>query len=88
MLIAGENAGFNGTSYPTFTPGGSITTLLQIGFGDLMGVLVLLAPNAGEGMVDLAITTTNGEGDNVTFTKEKALNIGLLPLILDDVSAR
>jgi hypothetical protein len=53
-----------------------------------MGVLVLLAPNAGEGMVDLAITTTNGEGDNVTFTKEKALNIGLLPLILDDVSAR
>jgi hypothetical protein len=84
MIIFGEDTGFNVTSTPSFTPDTSITTIGQIGLGDLMGVLVLLSSNAEEGPVDLAVTTTNGAGQEVTFTKEDAFTINLLPFLLDE----
>ena len=84
VIIFGEDTGFNGTSYPTFTPGESITTLIPIGLGNLMGVLILVAPNAETGPVDLAVTTTNGAGQEVTFTKEEAFTINMLPFLLDE----
>ena len=84
MIIIGENTGFNATSTPTFTPDDSITTIVKIGLGNMMGVLLLVSPNSDDGSVDLAVTTTNGEGQEVTFTKEDAFRINLLPFILDE----
>ena len=84
MIIFGEDTGFNATSYPTFTPGDALTTIGQIGLGDLMGVLVLLSSNTEEGTVDLAVTTTNGASQEVTFTKDDAFTINLLPFLLDE----
>jgi len=88
MIIFGEDTGFNVTSTPSFTPDTSITTIGQIGLGDLMGVLILLAPNAETGPVDLAVTTTNGAGQEVTFTKEEAFTINMLPFLLDESENR
>jgi plastocyanin len=84
VLVFGEDTGFNATSYPTFTPDDALTTIGQIGLGDLMGVLILLAPNAETGPVDLSVTTTNGASQEVTFTKEDAFTINLLPFMLDE----
>ena len=84
MIIIGENTGFNATSYPTFDPDESIITLGKIGLENLMGVLLILYPQAEEGYVDLAVTTENGEGQEVTFTKEDAFRIGHFPIILDE----
>jgi hypothetical protein len=49
-----------------------------------MPVLILLSPNANDGVVDLAVITVNAEEQEVTFNKDDALRIGLLPLILDE----
>jgi hypothetical protein len=84
IIIIGEDAGFNTTSRPTFTPDDSITTIGQIGLGNIMGVLVLISRNAEVETVDLAVTTTNGEGQEVTFTKDGPFKINLLPFILDE----
>jgi len=84
MIIIGENTRFNATSYPNFDPDDSIVTIGHIGSNNLMGVLLLLSPYAEEGFVDLAVTTTNGGGQEVTFTKEDAFRIGHLPFILDE----
>jgi len=80
----GENTGFNTTSRSTFTPDDSITTIGQIGLGNIMGVLVLVSRNSEVKTIDLAVTTTNGEGQEVTFTKEDPFKINLLPFILDE----
>ena len=84
IIIIGEDAGFNTTSRPTFTPDDSITTIGQIGLGNMMGVLVLVSRNSEVETIDLAVTTTNGEGQQVTFTKEDPFKINLLPFILDE----
>ena len=84
VIIVGEDTGFNTTSRPTFTPDDSITTIGQIGLGNIMGVLVLISRNAEEGTLNLAVTTTNGEGQEVTFTKDGPFKINLLPFILDE----
>ena len=88
MFIIGEDTAFNGSTHPTFTPDDSITTIGQIGLGNLLGVLVLLPPEPEEGVVDLAVTTINGEGQTVVFPVEDALNIKLLPLGLDEEKNR
>jgi len=84
IVIVGEDTGFNDTSYPTFDPDDSIITIGKIGLNNLMGVLLLLSPHTEEGFIDIAVTTTNRAGQEVTFIKEDALQIGHLPLILDE----
>ena len=84
MFIIGEDTAFNGSTYPTFTPGDSIIKIGQIGIGNLMSALVLLIPNPEEGVLDLAVTTVNGAGQTVVFPLEDALTIKLLPLMLDE----
>jgi len=84
MIIMGENTRFNATSHTTFTSNESLTVIGKIGLDNIMGVLLLVPPSLSGGFLDLSVTTTNGEGQEVTFQKEDAFNIGLLPFILDE----
>ena len=84
MIIIGEDTCFNSTSRIIFTPDDAITTIGQIGLGNMMGVLVMISRNSEAGTVDLAVTTTNGEGQEVTFRNEDPFKINLLPFILDE----
>jgi len=84
MIIIGENTRFNATSHPVFIPDDSITIIGHIASNNLMCVLLLLSPNPEGGFVDLEVTTTNGAGQEVTFSKMNALTNRLLPSILDE----
>jgi hypothetical protein len=83
IYIIGEDTGFNRSSQPVFTPGDSITTIGKIGFRNFMAALVLIAPNAEQELIDLAVPMLNEEGQEVTFSKEDMLSIRLLPFALD-----
>ncbi|MBN2066177.1 MAG: Ig-like domain-containing protein [Candidatus Thermoplasmatota archaeon] len=78
MIILGENTRFNGTSYASFSPDDSITVIGQIGYGNLMIVMVLVPPNTEENLVDVSATTINGNGEIVTFDKQNIFDINLL----------
>jgi hypothetical protein len=84
IYIMGEDTEFNPTSWPYFTPVGSIMTIAKIGFRNFMAVLVLVAPNAEQELVDLTVPMINEEGQEVTFGKEDAFSIRLLPFVLDE----
>jgi hypothetical protein len=84
IYIMGEDTEFNPTSWPYFTPVGSIMTIAKIGFRNFMAALVLVSPNAEQELVDLTVPMTNEEGQEVTFGKEEAFSIRLLPFVLDE----
>ena len=84
IYIIGEDTGFNRSSQPVFTPGDSITTIGKIGFRNFMAALVLIAPNAEQELIDLAVPMINEEGQEVTFIKEDMLSIRLLPFGVDE----
>ena len=84
IVILGEDTDFNGTSYPTFSPDSSIITLGKIGIGNLMLAVVFLPPDMEGGAINLAVTTTNKAGQTAVFPMEDALNIKLLPLMMDE----
>ena len=84
IYIMGEDTEFNPTSWPYFTPVGSIMTIAKIGFRNFMAALVLVSPNAEQGLIDLAVPMINEEGQEVTFGKEDAFSIRLLPFVLDE----
>jgi len=84
LFIIGEDTAFASGAYPTFTPDDSIILCVKLwGKDNLMILMLLLSANPGEGLVDLAVTTTNGEGQTVVFPMEDAFDINLLPLMLD-----
>jgi hypothetical protein len=84
MFIVGNNTEFNRTSQPSFSPGDNITTIGKFAFGSFMTVLVLVASQVDEELIDLTVTTTNREGNEVTVTMDDATSILLLPFILDE----
>jgi len=57
LIITSEDALFTLGSTISFEPAGTITPLLQIGFGNLMLSLVVLNANPAEGTVSVAVTT-------------------------------
>jgi hypothetical protein len=83
IYIMGEDTEFNRTSWPYFTPVGSLMTIARIGFRDFMAALVLVSPNAEQERIDLSVPMVNEEGQEVTFTREDAFGIRLLPFGLD-----
>ena len=84
IYIIGEDTGFNTISEPLFTPDNSIRTIGKISFGNFMAVLVLISSDVEEGFFELADKSiTNDGGQEVTFTRDEALRIKLLPFLLD-----
>ena len=84
VITVGEGTAFDRSSYTTFMPDDSITTIGQIGLGNLMGVLLLISSRPEEGSIDLTVTTINDADQTVVFPLDDAFNINLLPPMFDE----
>lgn len=84
LFIIGDETHFDLSSTASFYPADGIVSLGQMGFGDLLINLVIVQPGVQEGMVDLMVSTGEGE-DQFTAIKREAIQINLFsfPLILD-----
>ena len=79
MFIFAEQGNFDPTSSLSFEPIGSITTLLNLGIDDIMIALVLVGPNAQEGLYRATVIT-----DSHMVTKKEATMMYMMPWILDE----
>ena len=79
LFIFAEQGNFDPTSSLSFEPIGSITTLLNLGIDDIMIALVLVGPNAQEGLYRATVIT-----DSHMVTKKEATMMYMMPWILDE----
>ena len=79
LFIFAEQGNFDTTSSLSFEPIGYITTLLNLGIDDIMIALVLVGPNAQEGLYRATVIT-----DSHMVTKKEAIMMHMMPLILDE----
>ena len=79
LFVQAENGGFDKTSTLSFEPAGNINVLSKIAKGNNLFGFVIVKPNAEEGLYRATVET----GSHMVTQKE-ALNMSLLPWILEE----